>query len=272
MKALRIIGIVFVVLLALLIAGVALLYAMFDGDKIKAEISRAVLEQKQRTLVIAGKPQLSIWPNVGIQLDGVSLSERASTTEFAALESARVSVAVLPLLSKQVQVSALDLVGLKATLIKRKDGTLNIADLLEPTDGKAPEAKPADTPQSAEPLQIDIKSIRIANAQLTWRDEQAGTTTAVSNLSLSSGRVQADTGKKTASVDALALSIKGSKDKDTFELTLNAPKLLLSPEKSSSDTITLTAQLQGPQRSASVNLALGGVEGMPMRSRLATWC
>lgn len=264
MKALRIIGIALAALLVLLIAGVAFLYAWFDGDKIKAEISRAVLEQKQRTLVIAGQPQLSIWPNVGIELEGVSLSERASTTEFASLQSARIAVAVLPLLSKQVQVTALDVVGLKATLIKRKDGALNIADLLEPSQpssDKAPDAPPADAPQNAEPLQIDVKSIRVANAQLTWRDERAGTTTSVSNLNLSSGQVKADTGQKTASVDALELSIKGSQDQESFELTLSAPQLLLSPEKSSSDTITLTAQLQGTQRSAKVNLTLGGVEG-----------
>jgi AsmA protein len=52
MKALRIIGITFAVFLPLLIAGVALLYALFDGDKIKAEISRAVLEQEFEGLTI----------------------------------------------------------------------------------------------------------------------------------------------------------------------------------------------------------------------------
>ena len=264
MKALRIVGIALAALLALLMAGVALLYALFDGDKVKAEISRAVLEQKQRTLVIAGKPQLSIWPNVGIELEGVTLSERASTTEFASLQSARIALALLPLLSRQVQVSELDVAGLKATLIKHKNGALNVADLLEPSppsSGKAPDAPRADETKTGEPLQLDIKSMRIANAQLTWRDEQAGTSTVLSNFNLSSGHVKADTGQKTASVDALALSVKGSHDEDHFELTLSAPQLFVSPEKSSSDTVTLTAQLQGAQRSATVTLLLGGVEG-----------
>ncbi|MDZ7919420.1 AsmA family protein [Rhodoferax sp.] len=260
MKALRVVGMAVVAIVGLLALAVGALYALFDGDTIKAEISRAVLEQKQRTLVIAGQPTLSVWPNVGIQLDGVTLSERASKDEFAALQSARISVALMPLLRKQVQVRALDIEGLKLTLVKKKDGTLNIADLLgEPA---APEAgKPADAAKPADPLQIDVSSIRIANAHLTWRDEKAGTTTVLSNLSLSTGAVLADTGKKTAAVEKLSLSAKGQSGADVFTLALDAPKLSLSPEKSAGDAITLSATLQGAARNATVNLVLNGVEG-----------
>ncbi|PQA77536.1 AsmA family protein [Rhodoferax sp. TS-BS-61-7] len=260
MKVLRVVGIAVIAIVGLLALAVGVLYALFDGDKIKAEISRTVLEQKQRTLVIAGQPKLSVWPNVGIQLDGVTLSEHASKDEFAALQSARISVALMPLLSKQVQVRALDIEGLKLTLVKKKDGTLNIADLLgQPT---VPEAgKPAEPAKPADPLQIDISSIRIANAQLTWRDEKAGTSTALSNLSLSTGQVLADTGKKTAAVDKLSLSAKGQSGTDAFTLALDAPKLSLSPEKSGGEAITLSATLQGAGRNATVNLVLNGVEG-----------
>lgn len=260
MKALRVVGLAVVAIVGLLALAVGVLYALFDGDKVKAEISRTVLEQKQRTLVIAGNPQLSVWPDVGIQLDGVTLSEHASQDEFAALQSARISVALMPLLRKQVQVRALDIEGLKLTLVKKKDGTLNIADLLgEPT---APEAgKPAEPAKPTEPLLIDVSSIRIANAQLTWRDEKAGTSTALSNLSLSTGQVLADTGKKTAVVDKLSLSAKGQSGTDAFALTLDAPTLRLSPGQSGGEAITLSATLQGAARNATVNLVLNGVEG-----------
>lgn len=260
MKALRVVGMAVVAIVGLLALAVGVLYALFDGDTIKAEISRAVLEQKQRTLVIAGQPKLSVWPNVGIQLDGVTLSERASKDEFAALQSARISVALMPLLRKQVQVRALDIEGLKLTLVKKKDGTLNIADLLgEPA---APQAgKPAEAAKPADPLQIDVSSIRIANAHLTWRDEKAGTATALSNLSLSTGAVLADTGKKTAALEKLSLSAKGQSGTDVFTLALDAPKLSLSPEKSAGEAITLSATLQGAARNATVSLVLNGVEG-----------
>ncbi|MDT7514567.1 AsmA family protein [Rhodoferax mekongensis] len=259
MKALRIVGWVVLTVVGLLAVAVGALFALFDGDKIKAEISRTVLEQKQRTLVIAGKPQLSVWPDVGIQLDGVTLSERGSSTEFAALKSARMSVAVMPLLSKQVQVRALDVTGLKATLIKRKDGSLNIADLLgDASDQPAPADAPA---QPAEPLKIDVAATRIADAQLTWRDEQAGSTTNINNLSLSTGHVQADTGAKTANIEKLSLAIKGHAGADGFSLALDAPKLALSPARSSGEAVTLSAGVQGSGRSALLKLVLSGVEG-----------
>ena len=60
MKPLRIIGIALGLVLVLLAAGIGVLYALFDGEKIKGELSRAVLEQKQRKLDIAGKLELKL--------------------------------------------------------------------------------------------------------------------------------------------------------------------------------------------------------------------
>ncbi len=45
MKALRIVGWVVLAVVGLLAVEVGPLFALFDGDKIKAEISRTVLEQ-----------------------------------------------------------------------------------------------------------------------------------------------------------------------------------------------------------------------------------
>jgi AsmA protein len=263
MKATRIFGMALLAIIALLALTVGVLYALFDGEKVKAELSRITLEKTQRTLVIAGLPRLSVWPDVGIALDAVTLSEHASDAEFLALESARVSVAVLPLLSRNVQVRALEVNGLKATLIKNKDGTLNIADLMGDKSTRNPAAN-EKTPASSEsgaPLQMDIAAIQISNAQLTWRDEKAGTTTQLSQLSLTSGRVQADSAQKTASLKALVVSGKGQIGSDAFELKLDAPSLMLSPQKSAGDTITVSAALAGAARSVNVFLTLSGVQG-----------
>jgi uncharacterized protein involved in outer membrane biogenesis len=89
----------------------ALLHALFDGEKVKAELTRVVMEQKQRKLDIAGPVELAVWPEVGLRLGRVSLSEPGGKEEFAALDSARVAVAVMPLLSKQVQVRRIESQG-----------------------------------------------------------------------------------------------------------------------------------------------------------------
>ncbi|OGB31491.1 MAG: hypothetical protein A3F78_13190 [Burkholderiales bacterium RIFCSPLOWO2_12_FULL_61_40] len=258
MKALRLVAIGLGAVVALLAVGAGVLYVLFDGEKVKAELSRAMLDQKQRTLVIEGQPQLSLWPDVGVALDRVTLSEPSSKEEFVALESARVSVALVPLLSQQVQVRGLELNGLKATAIKTKSGRLNFSDLMgEP-------AKPsADTSASApaQPLHIDIASIKVTDAQLTWRDEKSNSTTVVSNMNVATGRVQADTAQKTATIDGLALSAKGMRGVDAFELKLDAPQLTLAPDKSGGDTVRLEAILSGRERQAQAVMTLTGVQG-----------
>jgi AsmA protein len=266
MKALRILGIVSGIGLVLLAAALGTLYALFDGDKIKAELARVVMEQKQRKLDIAGKVELSVWPDVGIKLGRLTLSEPGGKDEFLALDSARMEVAVMPLLSKQVKVQRIEVNGLKATLVKHKDGTLNIADLTggaaekpASTRSAAPKAGAGDT--ANEPVQIDIAGIKIANAQLTWRDEKSKETTTLSNLDLGSGRIQADSGRQTLAVDALSLAAKGKTGTDSFELKLDVPRLNISPDKSTGETLNLTATLAGSGRNLVAKLVLSGVEG-----------
>lgn len=265
MKAFRIFGMAIGLFVALVAIGIGALYALFDGEKIKGELSRAVLEQKQRQLDIPGKLELSVWPDVGIKLGRLTLSEPGGKTEFLALDSARVAVAVMPLLSKQVKVQRVEVSGLKATLVKRKDGTLNIADLTGGVADPAATAKTAPEPgaggTATPPVQIDIAGIRIANAQLTWRDEKGGTATTLSNLDLGSGRVVADSGKQTLTLDALVVAAKGKTGADSFELKLDVPKLNLSPERSAGETLSLAAKLAGSGRNVAAKLVLSGVEG-----------
>jgi AsmA protein len=263
MKALRTIGIIIGIAVALVAAGIGVLYAMFDGEKLKAEIARVVLEQTQRKFDIAGKVELAVWPEVSLRLGRVTLSEPGGKEEFAALDSARVAVAVMPLLSKQVQVQRIELAGLKATLVKRKDGSLNIADLLggdKQAAGKAPEGVGAGATANS-PAQLDIAGIKISNAQLTWRDEKSGSTTSLSNLDIGSGRILADGARQTLAVDSLSIAARGKTGADAFELKLDAPKLLLSPEKSGGETLSLSATLAGNGRNITAKLALAGVEG-----------
>ncbi|MFH1869525.1 MAG: AsmA family protein [Pseudomonadota bacterium] len=267
MKAFRIIGIALGLVLALLAVGVGVLYALFDGVRIKGEISRVVLEQTQRRLDIAGQLKLSVWPDVGIRLGRLSLSEPGGKEEFLALESARVAVAVMPLLSQQLQVRRIEVDGLRATLVKRKDGTLNIDDL---TGSQADKPKVGAGATPSAPVQIDIAGIKLANAQFTWRDEKGGSATTLSRLDLDTGRVQADSGRQTLSVDALALTARGKSGSDAFELKLDAPKVAVSPDKAGGDTLNLSATLAGSGRSVVAKLVLSGVEGNAKALKIAT--
>lgn len=133
-------------------------------------------------------------------------------------------MAVLPLLSRKVIVNDIQLNGLKATVIKRKDGTLNVADLLSGDEAGIDASGEKTRAAGSEPLRIDVAGVSIANAALGWRDEQSGSTTTISGLDLSTGRVQADGANKAYKVSKPAMAMRGKSESksrvDSFEVKL----------------------------------------------------
>jgi AsmA protein len=260
MKALKWAGIAFGILVLLIVGAVALLLAMFDAARIKTELVDAVQAKTQRTLQIEGDLGLFFWPNVGIEVGRTSLSEYRSPEQFAAIDKARVSVAVLPLLSKQVVVEAIELAGASVTLVKRRDGKLNIDDLT--AKGAAGEAKPGQAAEPAAPLQVDIASVKISNARLVWRDEQSGETTTLSGFDFATGRIVGDTGTQAWSVEALNLSAAGKRGADAVALTLAVPNLALDDDEARTltlDRIAGSLELASPKMPMkSVTLPLDG--------------
>lgn len=268
MKVLRILAWTGVAVLGLLALALALAFALFDGKQLKAEVSKAVLEQYQRTLVIEGQPQLSVWPDVGVVLGAVSLSERGSKEPFAALQSARVSVALWPLLGRQVQVHELAVKGLKAAVVRRKDGSLSIDDLLKREASEPAERAGAQPPTQA--LRIDIAGLALTDGQLSWRDERSGQQLRIDQLDLSTGPVQADTGAKTASIERLSVRVAGRSATDGLSLSVDAPKLQLATDRFSGNAVTMSALLQGQGRSAKLQLSLGALQGQGQVLRIGT--
>jgi AsmA protein len=130
-------------IVAVAVAGVAYVAATFNPNDYKGKIIRAVKDSKQRNLRLDGDIRLSFFPSIGANLSKVSLSKFNSDKEFAAIESARVSLALMPLLSKQVVADEMAVSCLKAALVKHKDGTTNIDDLLVKDAKKSKRNKPA---------------------------------------------------------------------------------------------------------------------------------
>ncbi|MBY0575886.1 MAG: AsmA family protein [Gallionellaceae bacterium] len=300
------------------IAGVAYVAATFNPNDYKAGIIKSVKESKQRDLHLDGDIRLSFFPNIGANIGKVSLSEFNSDKEFAAIENAHVSLALLPLLSGQAVVNEVALSGLRAMLVKRKDGSTNIDDLLGKKEEKAGEPKAGDKRQA----RFDIASVSIEKTALTYRDEGSGAQYAVKDLSLNTGRIangvpgkislsaaiQAsqpklditaqlkttltfDLGKQQyrlegldlqaggAALDISSLKIKaggdisadlaahefgakkfslnasGTKAKDAFEATLDAPALSLTKDKFSGEKLTLDVGLRQPEQAFKVKLS-----------------
>ena len=122
--------IVLAVLILVLIVAVVTLLAVVDVDHYKPRFEQAVHDKLDRTLKFDGKLSLSVFPTIALSLPHTTLSEHGSNAPFLTLERARVSLALLPLLSGRIEAGTASLYGLRATIEQRVDGTRNVDDLL----------------------------------------------------------------------------------------------------------------------------------------------
>ena len=155
------------VLLALVLIGGAIFAMTFDPNRYKDDIERIVQERTGRTLKLSGDLAVAVWPSLGAKVGGVTLSERARGEQFLALESAHASVALMPLLRGEVIVDGISVAGLKAQVIKDKQGRFNFQDLLG--EEKPAAQKPAPEPKAGgggEPVRFDIAGVEIERVDI----------------------------------------------------------------------------------------------------------
>jgi AsmA protein len=215
------------------VAGVVYVVATFNPNNYKAQIIQAVKDSTQRNLRLDGDIKLSFYPNIGASLNKVSLSEFRSDKEFAATESARVALALMPLLRKQLVVDEVAVSGLKATLIKHKDGTSNIDDLLGQAKQKSEHPEQQQEHAVGSPVTFDIASVSVEKTDLSYHDESSGAQYAIKDLNFKTGRIAIGVPSK---IDVSAV------------IQANQPKLDLSVQLKATLTFDLDKQnyqLQG---------------------------
>jgi len=178
-------------LLLLVIAAAVVFVLSFDANRYKPQIERLVHEKTGRTLKLQGALEAAIWPSLGAKVAGVTFSERGSEQQFVALDNAHASVALLPLLRGQVVVDRIRISGLKAQIVKQKDGRFNFSDLLEakPEGGKpaAKGGKPAE--KGGGPVAFNVAGIDIDKSAIAYRDLASGQEYSVSEVKISTGRL-----------------------------------------------------------------------------------
>jgi AsmA protein len=158
----------------------------FDPNAYKPQIIRAVQDSTHRTLKLDGEIQLMFFPSIGARLGKVSLSEYQSEQEFASVAEASVSLAVWPLLKKQLVVNQVNVSGVKVNITKYKSGKTNLDDLLH-SGATVEQASAPDQNPSA--VAFDVASVAIENCELQFDDQSAGNTVSITQLNLRSGRL-----------------------------------------------------------------------------------
>ncbi len=268
-------GVILVVFLAL----VALLAAPFNPNDYKSLIVKLVQEKKQRTLKLDGDIKLTFFPRIGADLGKLSLSEHGSDKEFAAIDSVRVSLALLPLLKKQLVVDRIRLDGIRARLVRYPDGSTSIDDLLKKED------------DSSQQFLFDVEGVSVTRAAFSFDDRMAARKLDISALEFESGRLannrpgkidlkfalQGDNPKidaqvaltsgllfdietKAIALDALTVSLTGKRGSDKLDIRLASPKFELGPERVAGK-IDLAVKLTQPKGNLDLVLSVPALTG-----------
>lgn len=197
----KILGLVLLGLLLIIVAlGFALTH-LFDPNDYKEEIRQIARDKAHIELTLNGDIGWSLFPWLGLELHEASVATLTAPTQpFADLQMLGLSVRVLPLLRREVQMSDVRVEGLNLRLNRDKQGHGNWEDIgknVPDATADAPAAAPAPVEPVAEtkpekppqPIRLDIDSLTINNARVEYNDEQTGKQFSAESIQLSAGAI-----------------------------------------------------------------------------------
>ncbi|MDI1362655.1 AsmA family protein [Methylotenera sp.] len=163
-------------LIGLVLIAVGIITATFNPNDYKQKVIDLVQEKKERTLTLDGDIKLAFWPKIGANLGRVSISEHKNSKEFASVNGVKVSLALLPLLKKELVVDTVYIDGAQANIVKYKDGTTNFDDLMSKDE-------------ESQDIKFDIDGVNVTNSAVSYSDEATGAKFNISKFNLKSGHI-----------------------------------------------------------------------------------
>ncbi|WP_350613942.1 AsmA family protein [Pseudomonas sp. HY7a-MNA-CIBAN-0227] len=197
----KILGLVLLGLLLIIVAlGFALTH-LFDPNDYKDEIRQIARDKAHIELTLNGDIGWSLFPWLGLELHEASVATLSNPTQpFADLQMLGLSVRVLPLLRREVQMSDVRVEGLNLRLNRDKQGHGNWEDIGKAAPAASTEAPTAAVPATAptpekpaQPVRLDIDSLTVNNARIEYNDEQTGRQYSAESIQLSTGAVHEGT-------------------------------------------------------------------------------
>ncbi|WP_419534282.1 AsmA family protein [Endozoicomonas sp.] len=193
----RVLKFIAVLLAAVVLLGViaaALLPRFIDPNQYRDEITQLVYDQSGLKVSINGPIGWSIFPWVGLSLEDVSV-EGANSSKLAQLGSAGVSVKLIPLLSKRIEMQTLELKGLELTLVKNAKGKGNWQVSApkyseQQTSGRQEPSPTSKSETGSSPLKLDIASVNVSGLLISYDDLQSKQKYIIDQASLTTGAIR----------------------------------------------------------------------------------
>lgn len=226
MKALKFIFIGFISIFVLIAIAIGILMTAVNPNRFKPAIITAVDQATGRQLDLNGNISWTIYPNLGIKIEDVALSnpKEFSNSKFLQLKSANVAVELIPLLSHKIMFKALDIDGLNVALLKK--GSTNNWTFTQ----SSPQTQTAGTPEKQD-IQLSLSAFSLTNSSVVYTDLNKKTTNGLKNINfkLSSGfdgGIKLDTKAGTLALNKIKLNYNDQFIGDiNFNVTnLDSPK------------------------------------------------
>jgi AsmA protein len=189
-------------ILGLLLIIVALGFALghlFDPNDYKSEIRQLARDKARVELTLNGDIGWSLFPWLGLELHDASVATlNAPDKPFADLQMLGLSVRVLPLLRREVQMSDVRVEGLNLTLSRDENGHGNWEDIGKPLASATPSdpgnsstaTATVENPENgARVVKLDIDSLTVNNAAVNYTDAKSGQVLTADSIQLSTGAV-----------------------------------------------------------------------------------
>lgn len=227
MRALKIVGIVIGSLIALVVVAVGLLLLLIDPNDYKPQLAALVKEKTDMTLAIDDRLEWTLWPSIGVKLGKTSLTDAEKKETLVAVGKAAVSVELMPLFSKQINIDAVTLEGARVRFIQYADGTTSWDRMLAKLVS-APEEEKSDA------VNFNVKELEVRDSSVYLKDEKANVERAVEAFTVSARdismesafplkvgfvfRQQDAAGKTLVAQNALDATISLQQEKKLYEL------------------------------------------------------
>ena len=182
----KILSYVVLAVVALVFIAAITLFLVFDPNDFRENIASRVKDTTGRELVIEGDLELSLFPWLAIDVGETRLGNAAGFSDepFASFGQARLSVRLLPvLLRREIVIGTAAIDSLQLNLEVARDGRSNWQDFLELGDTAEEPAASGDA------TRLDVASIDVSNASVSYREATTGDHYSLVNLNLTSGRV-----------------------------------------------------------------------------------
>lgn len=201
------------VLVTILVAGASYLSTLISPDKLTQRLIAEVRDATGRELAIAGPVSLHFFPKIAVSAEQLSFSNASwsQQSQMASLEKVALEISLMPLLSRRIEVSRVELSGLHLHLETNAKGEGNwlMGDAASSSSKAKPPAQAGSAVDAADGNLISIENLQLSNGRIDYQPS-GGT---ASRYQIARVAMQGGGGDTVINAelkqDALAVTVKG---------------------------------------------------------------